>query len=64
MPLSAMLSIPGEGCGQAAMSSRGCIEPASERTVARPTVRMTRMLILESGVAFQRIVRCFTMVMC
>jgi hypothetical protein len=59
-----MLSIPGEECGQAATSSRGCVEPASERTVAGPTVRMTRMLILESGVAFQRIVSCVTMVMC
>jgi hypothetical protein len=64
MPLSAMLSMPGEGYGQAATSSRGCIEPASERMVARPTVRMMRMLILESGVAFQRIGSYFTMVMC
>jgi endonuclease YncB( thermonuclease family) len=64
MPLSAMLSIQGEGCGQAATSSRGYIERAFERTVARPTVRMTRLLILESGAAFQRIVSCFTMVMC
>jgi hypothetical protein len=39
---------------------RACI-----RANGRPlTVRMTRMLILDGGVAFQRIVGGFTMVMC
>src|SRR6202048_5616039 len=47
--LSVKPSAPGEGCGQAAMSSRGYIEFAFGQAEVRPIARMTPTLILENG---------------
>jgi hypothetical protein len=45
--LSAMPSVPVEVSGEAATSSRGCIEPASAEAESPPTVQATQMPILD-----------------